>query len=39
MTAGDVSPLINVFEAIGAKAAASEQVDMFTPDTLGDDDR
>jgi nucleoside-diphosphate-sugar epimerase len=37
MTAGDVSPLINVFEAIGAKTAASEQVDMFTPDTLGDD--
>ena len=37
MTAGDVSPLINVFEAIGAKAAASEQVDMFTPDALADD--
>jgi nucleoside-diphosphate-sugar epimerase len=39
MTAGDVSPLINVFEAIGAKAAASEQVDVFTPDALGDDER
>jgi nucleoside-diphosphate-sugar epimerase len=38
MTAGDVSPLINVFEAIGAKAAASEQVDMFIPDVLGDDE-
>ena len=38
MTAGDVSPLINVFEAIGAKTAASEQVDMFTPDALGDDE-
>ena len=37
MTAGDVSPLINVFEAVGAKAAASEQVDMFVPDRLGDD--
>jgi nucleoside-diphosphate-sugar epimerase len=39
MTAGDVSPLINVFEAIGAKAAASEQVDMFIPDPLNDDGR
>jgi len=38
MTAGDVSPLINVFEAIGAKAAASEQVDMFIPETLVNDD-
>ena len=38
MTAGDVSPLINVFEAIGAKAAASEQVDMFIPDVLSDDE-
>ena len=37
MTAGDVSPLINVFEAIGAKAAASEQVDVFSPDPLSDD--
>jgi nucleoside-diphosphate-sugar epimerase len=37
MTAGDVSPLINVFEAIGAKAASSEQVDVFTPETLGED--
>jgi len=37
MTAGDVSPLINVFEAIGAKTASSEQVDMFTPDLLADD--
>jgi nucleoside-diphosphate-sugar epimerase len=39
MTAGDVSPLINVFEAIGAKAAAAEQVDMFTPDPPGDDEK
>jgi hypothetical protein len=38
MTAGDVSPLINVFEAVGAKAAASEQVDMFVPDMLADDE-
>ena len=38
MTAGDVSPLINVFEAIGAKTASSEQVDMFTPEILSDDD-
>jgi hypothetical protein len=38
MTAGDVSPLINVFEAVGAKAAASEQVDMFIPDVLSDDE-
>ena len=37
MTAGDVSPLINVFEAVGAKTASSEQVDMFTPDLLADD--
>lgn len=37
MTAGDVSPLINVFEAVGAKAAASEQVDMFVPERLTDD--
>jgi nucleoside-diphosphate-sugar epimerase len=37
MTAGDVSPLINVFEAVGAKAAASEQVDVFSPDPLSDD--
>jgi Polysaccharide biosynthesis protein len=39
MTAGDVSPLINVFEAIGAKAAASEQVDMFIPDVLSGDEQ
>jgi nucleoside-diphosphate-sugar epimerase len=38
MTAGDVSPLINVFEAIGAKAAASEQVDVFTPEQLTGDE-
>lgn len=38
MTAGDVSPLINVFEAVGAKAAASEQVDMFTPEPLSRDE-
>lgn len=38
MTAGDVSPLINVFEAIGAKCGASEQVDMFIPDALSNDD-
>lgn len=38
MTAGDVSPLINVFEAIGAKAASSEQVDVFTPEQLSDDE-
>jgi nucleoside-diphosphate-sugar epimerase len=38
MTAGDVSPLINVFEAVGAKAASSEQVDVFTPDALSDDE-
>lgn len=37
MTAGEVSPLINVFEAIGAKAAASEQVDVFCPDPPGGD--
>lgn len=37
MTAGDVSPLINVFEAVGAKTAASEQVDVFTPEPLTDD--
>lgn len=39
MTAGDVSPLINVFEAVGAKAAASEQVDVFAPDPLADDEK
>jgi hypothetical protein len=38
MTAGDVSPLINVFEAVGAKAASSEQVDVFTPEPLSDDE-
>jgi nucleoside-diphosphate-sugar epimerase len=37
MTAGDVSPLINVFEAPGAKAASAEQADTFVPAVLGGD--
>ncbi|MBR7836389.1 SDR family NAD(P)-dependent oxidoreductase [Actinospica durhamensis] len=37
MTAGDVSPLINVFEAPGAKPASAEQADTFVPAVLGAD--
>lgn len=37
MTAGDVSPLVNVFEAPATKAASAEQADTFIPAVLGGD--
>jgi hypothetical protein len=37
MTAGDVSPLINVFEAPGVKPASAEQADSFIPAVLDGD--